>query len=303
MLGLLFLSIVIGLYAFRSVLFRSFFNEASKEELNESTVLVIAHRGASGDAPENTLSAIKKAVRMESDLVEIDLHLTKDGRVIVFHDVELERTTNGTGKISETNWEDIESLDAGSWFSEEFKGEKVPLFEDVLKYVKQIKDTSKNDTQLLIEIKNNSEGNVYKGLAQKAIDLLLRFDDINSPWCIIQAFNSDYLLQTKEYLQTTDGKYKPELHKLMYTDFSPLPFYIDFTFRWGYPNFDESFVAVNPNYRSLTAGKVKSRHMNGTKVFTYTVNDTTEMKRLIAMGVDGIITNYPDRLVKLKKSN
>lgn len=298
-LALFVIMVVLGAYIFRSIIFRYTFPTATSQEINNSKVLVIAHRGASGHAPENTMAAIRKAVEMKSDLVEIDIHLSKDGEIVVFHDLTLDRTTNGFGSISETNWSNIALLDAGSWFSDEFRNERVPRLIDVLKYFKEIREQNGLKTQLLIEIKNGESGITYEGLVKSTIDLLMKYDDVKNPWCIIQAFNTDYLTETKNYLKHEGLEYAPPLHKLMYTDFSPLPIYIDFKLRLGYPNF-EAFAAVNPNYRSLTKYKVGTRHKSGEKVFTYTVNDEQEMKRLIAMRVDGIITNYPDRLVKLK---
>ena len=167
---ILILMMIFGVSVFRSIIFRSYFPEATSEEIKRSEVLAIAHRGASGHAPENTLAAIIKGVNMNADLVEIDVHLSKDREVVVFHDLTLNRTTNGSGKISETNWSDIEKLDAGSWFSEDFKEEKVPRLIDVLAYFKKQNEGNGKRVKLLIEIKNAEGGTLYKGLAQKTID-------------------------------------------------------------------------------------------------------------------------------------
>ncbi len=304
MLILLLLAIALGVYVFRSSLFYSYFAEASPETIQKSEVTVIAHRGASGHAPENTLSAIKKAIEMQADRIEIDIHLTKDGEVIVFHDATLDRTTNVSGRLDETLWADMALLDAGSWFDEAFAGEPIPRLVDVLELMQLYRDSLQLNVELLVEIKNNSEGAVYPTLAQKTIDLLAVYDNSQNPWCIVQAFNSSYLEEVREYLAAKQISYNPELQKLIFTDFSPFPAYIDFTYRWGYAHFtNEPYTAVNPYYRSLTKGKVEAAHKRGKQVNTYTVNEVEDMKKLIEMGVDGIITNYPDRLVMLKKGN
>ena len=96
--------------------------------------LRIAHRGASGQglAPENTLAAFEKAVQLGVDMLEIDVHATRDGQVVVLHDTTLDRTTDGTGIVAELSSADVRQADAGSWFAADFTGERVPLLEEVL---------------------------------------------------------------------------------------------------------------------------------------------------------------------------
>src|SRR5699024_1422223 len=99
--------------------------------------LIIAHRGASFYAPENTLISYKKAVEMEADAIEIDVHRSKDGHLVVCHDEKVDRTTNGIGYIRDLNLEEIKKLDAGSWFDEKYTNMKIPLLEEVLQFVKE----------------------------------------------------------------------------------------------------------------------------------------------------------------------
>src|SRR5690606_19539586 len=100
-------------------------------------MLVIAHRGSSQIAPENTLPAIDRAIQDGADAIEIDVQLTKDGQVVVFHDEWVNRTTNGRGFICDLTYAELERLDAGSWFHPRFQGTKVPLLSEVLALVKQ----------------------------------------------------------------------------------------------------------------------------------------------------------------------
>ena len=95
-------------------------------------MLIIAHRGASGYAPENTLASMELAIKLGCDAIELDIHLTKDQQIVVCHDFTVDRTTNGRGEIENLTLEDIKKLDAGSWFSDEFKGEKIPTLEEVI---------------------------------------------------------------------------------------------------------------------------------------------------------------------------
>ena len=110
----------------------------------------IAHRGASGTAPENTLPAIDSALAAGVDYIEIDVHLSLDGKVIVIHDATVDRTTNGTGKVQKLTAEYIQSLDAGSWFGEPFIGVKVPTLEEVIRHID-------GKVKLLIEIKKKGK--------------------------------------------------------------------------------------------------------------------------------------------------
>ena len=98
--------------------------------------LIYAHRGASKYSPENTFASYIKAVKMGADGIEIDVHKSKDGYLIVCHDETVDRTTNGSGYIKNMNMVDLKSLDAGSWFDTAYVGEKIPLLDEVLEFVK-----------------------------------------------------------------------------------------------------------------------------------------------------------------------
>jgi glycerophosphoryl diester phosphodiesterase len=95
-------------------------------------VLAIAHRGFSGAAPENTLAAFKRAMEVGSDMIELDVHLSKDGQVVVIHDDTLKRTTSGMGKVADFSLQELKRLDAGKWFGSRFFGEKIPTLNEVL---------------------------------------------------------------------------------------------------------------------------------------------------------------------------
>lgn len=99
-------------------------------------VLIVAHRGASAEAPENTLTAINRALDIGAPMVEIDVQTTTDDQIVVFHDPSLERTSNGHGELSRCSYAQLNKLDAGSWFSEKFRGEKIPLLADVFHLIR-----------------------------------------------------------------------------------------------------------------------------------------------------------------------
>ena len=99
---------------------------------------IFAHRGSKGTHPENTLTSFKEAVRVGSDGIELDVHLTKDGHLVVIHDETVDRTTNGTGEIRNLTLAKIKAMDAGSWFHNTYAGEKIPTLEEVLLLLKEL---------------------------------------------------------------------------------------------------------------------------------------------------------------------
>lgn len=126
------------------------------DEKKLSSIELISHRGANDQAPEHTLSAYEKAVELGADYIELDLRMTKDGHLISLHDETVERTTNGEGEISDFTLKDLKKLDAGSWFDEEFKGESIPLLEEVIdrfgRNTKYYIETRPQSEQLVMEV-------------------------------------------------------------------------------------------------------------------------------------------------------
>jgi glycerophosphoryl diester phosphodiesterase len=130
-------------------------------------VAISAHRGASGYAPENTLAAFRQAHALGADMVELDVHLTRDERLVVHHDDTLDRTTNGTGYVRDHTWDQLKDLDAGSWYGPEFAGERIPLLEDVLTWA------AASRMPLSIELKRPNEAlgrEPYPNLAARVIE-------------------------------------------------------------------------------------------------------------------------------------
>jgi glycerophosphoryl diester phosphodiesterase len=245
-------------------------------------VLVIAHRGASELAPENTKAAIKKALEIGVDMIEIDVHQTRDGKIILLHDETVNRTTNGKGKVKDLTFDEISKLDAGSWFSEHFKGETVPALEEILNEIS-------GKARLLIEVKKDSR--TYPGIEKNIMDLIQKHNA--SSWCIIQSFETRVL---KNFLELKD---KVEMHKLVTGDVPVLPLHVDAKIQTGSIYQYDYVASINLFYKFLTKRKINRIHNQGQKVFTWTVNGEEDMRRMIKMGVDGIITNRPDVLKKI----
>lgn len=236
-------------------------------------MILFAHRGASAYAPENTLAAFELAIKEGCTAVELDIHLTKDKKVVVCHDETVDRTTNGTGKISELTLEEIQSLDAGSWFSKEFIGEKIPTLNEVFEVLPK-------DTFFNIEIKKESSEDAE--LEKLLVDYIRNTDRVSNT--VISSFNHVSLQKI--------SRLAPEIRigALIWAEMLNVTNYLKSD------NF--SVYSAHLKYSTLNPKVIKSLKDNNIKVYPWTVNDANIAKDLIEMGVDGIITNYPNILTQ-----
>lgn len=255
-----------------------------------SQPLIIAHRGASKLAPENTLPAFKKALQLKPDFVELDYHTTKDGKMVVIHDDYLDRTTdanivwrNHTNiAIAEKTLKEIKTLDAGSWFhwgKSEFNGTPIPTLKEAL-------DVIRNSSLTLIERKRGNPKDLFHLLKREG--LLTRV--------IVQSFDWDFIEKLGEYGNAIDrgtlgppwGTYKgrvlTEKEKWLNKEFIE-----DIAFHGA------RFIGWN-NW--VTAESVALAHEKELRVLIYTIDDPDEAERLVKLGVDGIITNDVESIAK-----
>jgi glycerophosphoryl diester phosphodiesterase len=238
-----------------------------------SLTKVFAHRGFSGAAPENTLSAFEKAVEAKADGVELDVHLSRDGHVIVMHDETVDRTTDGTGWIKDMTLAKLKQLDNGSWFHPSFQNEPVPTLGEVLERLEGV------PVEINIELKNGIIR--YPGLEQKVIAEVERFHVQGR--VILSSFRHESLLAVK---QARPGMQTGALYACGMVD------------PWVYAKY-LGVDAVHPHHLAVTTGMIDGCHRHGIRVRPYTVNEEKEMKRLMDAGADAVITNYPDRMRKL----
>ncbi|MBW6411065.1 glycerophosphodiester phosphodiesterase [Clostridium weizhouense] len=235
--------------------------------------LNIAHRGLSGIYPENTMLAFKKALEIGCDGIEIDVQLTKDGYAVICHDEELDRTTTGTGLIKDYTLEELMKLDAGIKFGREFKGLKIPTLEEFLKYV------SDKNTIINLEIKNSIID--YENIEKITYDLVKKYNLEKK--VIISTFNH-YSVRRCIRLDRTIKT------GALYWDCIFEPYnYVQML----------GANALHPQYNSVTREIVEKAHDNNLEVNVYTVNNKEDMKKMIDLGVDAIITNYPNVLKDL----
>ena len=236
---------------------------------------VWAHRGASGYYPENTMASFEGAVKQKTDGIELDVHLSKDGYLVVCHDETLNRTTNGTGFIKQYDLFQLKQLDAGGWFDRKYRGEKIPLLDEVMELVKAA------NIELNIEIKAGSI--FYKGIEEKVLELIEKHSLAEKT--IISSFDHYALVKIKELNPNikTGILYVESLYK-------PLD-YIRTT----------KANALHPNFITVTKELVDEAKENGVEINAYTINREEDMDRMNKLGITGIITNYPDKAKEIVK--
>lgn len=236
-------------------------------------VMNIAHRGASGYAPENTIAAFDKALKMKADYFELDVQMSKDGKLVLIHDVTVDRTTDGTGRVGDLTFKELRRLDAGSWFDPAFAGERIPTLEEAL-------DRYRGKIGILIEIKNPE---LYPGIERKVAKALKK-RNLHKPRngkIIVQSFNHDSVKKFHRLLPSV-----PVGVLISYRDEG----ISDKELR----NFAKYADYVNPNKDMVDRSLVKRIHRFGMKTTPWTVRDRAEADRLKSIRVDGIVTDYPD---------
>ena len=236
---------------------------------------IIAHRGASGYAPENTMASFEKALSMNADGIELDVHITKDGHLIVCHDERVDRTTNGTGFIKELTLSEIRQLDAGSWFSEEFKCEKIPTLEEVFELIKH------KDILLNIELKSGPI--FYDGIEYQVIDMIKKYKMEDR--IIVSSFNHYSLIEMKK------------IDKKIKTGILYMAGIVD---PWVYAKRIEA-DAIHPLFYNINQRLIKGCKENGVLINPFTVNEEEYIIAMIISGVSGVITNYPDRAKRISE--
>lgn len=248
-------------------------------------VKIIAHRGANAEAPQNTLPAFRKAIEYGADGFETDVHLTKDGVPVICHNYTVDDTSSGKGKISSFTLQELKELDFGSYFSPEFAGTGIPTLDEFLEL------TAASDIEIMnIELKSprEKETDIVKKTL-KAVKAHNLFDRL-----IISSFDKQLLKEAKEI----DGKCR--------TGFLYSPNHRDSIGMGLFPvqiaksiNVD----ALHPLYYYVSEKLVRKAHQAGMKVNVWTVNKEKTVKKMVEYGVDGIITDIPDKVRVFAEQN
>lgn len=229
--------------------------------------MLIAHRGASALAPESTKAAIQTALQTKAKMVELDVQMTKDGRLVIFHDNRLKRTTNGKGWLSKTPYNRLRHLDAGSWFSSKFSGQKILTPEEVLRLVP-------HRVMVNLELKKTAR----RSLLLKQVQGFLRLHKNDRARLLVSSFDARLLRPLTE-----SG--------------------VDLALicRWQADQSLRKAIRLgctcwHPFYRLVTRKRLARAHQAGLRVHAWTIDTVKQARNLLRIGVDGIFTNNPKYL-------
>ena len=239
---------------------------------------VIAHRGASAYFPENTIPSFEGAISMGADMVEIDVQLTSDKEVVVFHDEKISRCTNGRGKIADHTLAQLKKLDVGSWYDKKFQNTKISTLAEVL-------DICKNKIAVNIEIKTEAVSKMFfGGIEEKSLKIVEK-SGMNEH-VVFSSFDPRAIMHLKQIDNTVTAAVL--FDKKHYG--SKLPSAIIESVG------ADAFNCSSSEFKKKWLDNVR---LNNIPVNIYTVNDTKNMRRFLKMGVSGIFTNKPDILKRV----
>lgn len=248
---------------------------------SERPLIAVAHRGASGHAPENTLASLDAADRLGAETVEFDVQRTSDDVLVLMHDTTLERTTDvvkvfpdrGSYRVADFTMAEIRRLDAGSWFDPAFEGETVPTFEEALDRLEEL------DLNLFLEIK---EPKLYPGIEEEIAAELSgrdRWLETASPHrpdrLVVQSFDWEVVRRSKELLPSVPHALLGRVPESQISNHA-----------WA--------QMINPNHTTIDKAYVKRVQDAGLTIMPYTINDRSRMDTVLGWGVDGFITDFPD---------
>jgi len=282
----LFLPLILVVYLTYPVLLQLFYKTGyDKDELKH--IVIVGHRGGASIGAENTLACYRKGIEAGADMIEIDIHLTKDRKIVVCHDQTLDRTTNGKGKIREKTFGEIRQyrvMDSSSQLTDQ----QVPSIDEVFELFQEVRSKG-NHCRLLIEIKRTN--NIYQGIEELLLQTINHYQA--KEWVVVQSFD-DSALETIHHLDPSIC-----VEKLLFCKLPGLPFIIDgfHISSFSYEKYDY-IHSFNMNYRWLTKSFLNDIRNHGKQVKIWTL-EGTEVPHL---DVNGVITNRPDLWSSLKKN-
>jgi glycerophosphoryl diester phosphodiesterase len=238
--------------------------------------VIFAHRGASAHAPENTLAAFELALAQQADAIELDVKLTVDGHVIVLHDATVDRTTDSHGRIRDLSLAQLRSLDAGSFYSEKYRGEKIPTLEEVFETLGK---------RIFINVELTNYNTPRDHLVETVCMLVKKFSLQKS--VMFSSFFASNLSKARAYL--------PGVPRGLLA----FPGFLgawarSFGFAFG------RYHALHPNLKDVTPQQVQRVHRLNRRVHVWTVNAAEDMHRLFHWGVDAIFTDNPQLAVQVR---
>ena len=219
-------------------------------------------------APENTLAAVRKAIDSGADYAEVDVQQTADGVVVLLHDTDLKRVGRVSSRIGDLTFDEARRLDVGSHFAPSYSGERIPTLDEVIAL-------SRGKIRLNIELKTSGQG----GALARAVGRIVREEDF-APSCLVTSFDRESLLELR---RSPPSPRTGLIIAQALGDVSRL-----------------EFDALSVRADWLTQGVLRAAHRAGKEVHVWTVNDPREMARLMKMGVDNVITDDPDAMIRVR---
>ncbi len=230
--------------------------------------VVIAHRGASADAPENTIAAFELALEQDADGIELDVHLSHDDHLVVFHDFTVERTTDGAGPVRGLTVRELKRLDAGGWRDRRFRGQRVQTLHEVLERFRE-------RTRFWVELKGGSA--LYPGIEDRVVSALEIYDVVDRT--LVQSFDHEALGRIRAA--------SPEIRLGALVERAPLDGAL---LRPGVVD------AICPDVQVLSEPELSKIREAGLACYVWTVNEPAQVDRLVGWGVSGVITDRPGAL-------
>lgn len=234
---------------------------------------IFAHRGFSGKYPENTMLAFEKAVEIGVDGIELDVHLTKDNEIVIIHDEDIKRTTDGEGLVKDMTLEELRRFDASATFRGQYGFCGIPTLREYFELVK--------DTPIITNIELKTGVYEYHTIEQRVIDMVREFG--LSDKIIFSSFNHFTVKRCEEIA--------PEIKRGFLTG--------DWLYDFGKYTAERNVQCCHPWHVSLSEETVKEMHEAGCEINTWTVNEYEDIKKLSAWGVDSLIGNFPDRMIEV----
>ena len=248
--------------------------------MQRSKPLVVAHRGSSGSAPENTLAAFRLALEEGAESVELDVRMTRDFHLVVHHDQSVRRTTNGSGFIWEKTLQEIRLLDAGSWFSPRFKGEQIPTLRQVLELI---------PPHIQVNVEAKTDGDPRTGIHFEESCILIILEKSAEDRVLVSSFDHKFLRRMHSlYPNIKTGALLVPVRDLRKTPSS-------ISRSIGTSAFACSVAQLRKRF-------VDDAHAQGVTVACYTVNTPQQLAKAVKLGVDAVITDVPKRILKALKN-
>lgn len=234
---------------------------------------IFAHRGYKGVCPENTLAAYRKAIEVGVDGIELDVHVTKDGHLVVIHDETVDRTTNGTGAVRDLTLAELKSLDAGRWFDDTFEGESIPTLGEVFDLLGELEFRG----ELNIELKTDVIQ--YEGIVEKCVALQ---ESKGLPFSIVySSFNPYSVIEMKRYRPSQEVAFLYESKEMAAFDFGEV-----------------EMDGWHPDVRLFEFAM--NQHHDGKPIRFWTVNEEADMDRVLSAGVEALMTDWSQRALTVR---